>query len=46
MIVGGLIMYKKIYMMCDIDDKLNMRLKKRLLIKDLNGSWFIKCFGI
>lgn len=46
MIVGGLRMYKKkIYMMCDIDDKVNMGLKKRLL-KDLNGSWFIKCFGI
>lgn len=32
-------------MMRDTDDKLNMRLKKRLL-KDSNGSWFTKRFGI
>lgn len=39
-------MHKKTHMMRDTDDKLNMRLKKRLLIKDSNGSWFTKRFGI
>lgn len=38
-------MHKKTHMMRDTDDKLNMRLKKRLL-KDSNGSWFTKRFGI